>query len=157
MTARAPLGLTAVFAVLALAACGGSSGGSSSTASTPSSSASTSSTAPASSTSSAAAGGGTAATSSHLSLAADPGGALKFDQSTLHAAAGRVTIAFANHSPVPHNLTISGPGGQVVTATPTFQGAKKTVSATLKPGTYTFSCTVPGHRQAGMQGTLTVS
>jgi uncharacterized cupredoxin-like copper-binding protein len=30
------------------------------------------------------------------------------------------------------------------------------VSAQLKPGNYTFYCSVPGHRQAGMQGTLTV-
>ena len=42
-------------------------------------------------------------------------------------------------------------------ATPTFSGGKKTLVVKLKPGTYTFFCSVPGHRQAGMQGTLTVS
>jgi uncharacterized cupredoxin-like copper-binding protein len=40
--------------------------------------------------------------------------------------------------------------------TPTFQGGSKTVSATLRAGTYKFYCSVPGHRQAGMEGTLTV-
>ncbi len=66
-------------------------------------------------------------------------------------------IAFTNQAPLPHNFTISGPNGTVVGATPTFQGGTKTLSVALKPGTYTYFCTVPGHRQAGMQGTLTVS
>jgi uncharacterized cupredoxin-like copper-binding protein len=43
-----------------------------------------------------------------------------------------------------------------VGATPTFRGASNTLSLNLKPGTYTFFCSVPGHRQAGMQGTLVV-
>jgi uncharacterized cupredoxin-like copper-binding protein len=44
-----------------------------------------------------------------------------------------------------------------VGATPTFSGGSKTLVVHLKPGTYTFYCSVPGHRAAGMQGTLTVS
>lgn len=56
-----------------------------------------------------------------------------------------------------HNLTLTAAGGQLVAATPTFQGTTKTLSVTLKPGTYTFFCTPPGHRAGGMQGTLSVS
>jgi plastocyanin len=83
---------------------------------------------------------------------------LKFTKSSLSAKAGKVSITFTNASPVPHNLTIQqGTSGPTVGATPTFQGGGKTVTATLKPGTYTFFCSVPGHRAAGMQGTLTVS
>jgi uncharacterized cupredoxin-like copper-binding protein len=44
----------------------------------------------------------------------------------------------------------------VVGATPTFQGGSKTLTVSLTPGTYKFYCSVPGHRQAGMEGTLVV-
>jgi plastocyanin len=90
-----------------------------------------------------------------LSITADPGGQLKFDKKTLQAKAGKVTITMANPSQLTHSVAIEGNGvdaeGQVVGPNGT-----STASATLKPGTYTFYCTVPGHRQAGMQGTLTV-
>jgi uncharacterized cupredoxin-like copper-binding protein len=67
-----------------------------------------------------------------------------------------VTIVMANMSPLEHNVTIAS-GTTVLGATPTFAGGTKTVTVKLKPGTYTFYCSVPGHRQAGMEGTLTVS
>ena len=77
---------------------------------------------------------------------------------SLTATAGKVTIKFANMSPLMHNMTIEqGRSGPVVGATPTFQGATKSLTVDLKPGTHTFRCSVPGHRAAGMQGTLTVS
>lgn len=99
-----------------------------------------------------------AGAASSLSLAADPGGALKFTSTSLTAKAGKVTITFTNMSPVMHNLTIEqGTSGPVAGATPTFQGGTKTLTVNLKPGTYTFFCSVPGHRDAGMKGTLTVS
>jgi uncharacterized cupredoxin-like copper-binding protein len=150
--------LMASFTALALAACGGSSSSSSSSSSSatsssaPASSSATSTSAPASS----AAGGGGG--SSSISQAADPSGQLKFTQSSLTAKAGSVKINFTNDASLPHNLTIQqGTSGPVVGATPTFTGGKKTLVVKLKPGTYTFYCSVPGHRQAGMQGTLTVS
>jgi uncharacterized cupredoxin-like copper-binding protein len=53
-------------------------------------------------------------------------------------------------------VTIETSSGQTVGATPTFEGGSKTVTVNVKPGTYKFFCSVPGHRQAGMEGTLTV-
>ena len=97
-----------------------------------------------------------AAHASALKLAADPGGALSYNTKRLSAKAGSVTIAFTNGAPLEHNLTIAQ-GSKVLGATPTFAGGAKSLQLTLKPGTYTFYCSVPGHRQAGMEGTLTVS
>jgi plastocyanin len=94
--------------------------------------------------------------SSSLSLEANPEGQLKYNTTSLTAKAGKVTIDFANMSPVGHNVTVEAAGGGAVGATPTFQGGSKTLSLNLKPGTYKFYCSVPGHRQAGMEGTLTV-
>ncbi|HUJ34444.1 MAG TPA: plastocyanin/azurin family copper-binding protein [Solirubrobacteraceae bacterium] len=82
---------------------------------------------------------------------------MKFTKSSLTAKAGTITISFTNNSPLAHNLTVQqGTSGPVLGATPTFMGGTKTLKLTLKAGTYTFYCSVPGHRAAGMQGTLTV-
>jgi uncharacterized cupredoxin-like copper-binding protein len=91
-----------------------------------------------------------------LKLATNAEGQLSYDTKQLSAKAGTVTIALANSSPVEHNLTIAE-GTKVLGATPTFTGGSKAVTLKLKPGKYTFYCSVPGHRQAGMEGTLTVS
>ena len=112
----------------------------------------------------AAAGGGAthaaapAAAAAHgaLSLAADPGGQLSYNTKQLSAKAGKVTISMTNMSPVEHNVTVAQ-GTTVLGATPTFTGGSRILTLTLKPGKYTFYCSVPGHRQAGMEGTLTVS
>jgi len=144
--------LVAIALALGIGACGGSSGSSSSSSSAAASPPASSSTA----TSSAAASSSGSA-SSALSIAADPSGALKFTKSTLTAKAGTVTISFTNSSPLAHNLTVQqGTSGPVVGATPTFMGGTKTLTLKLKAGTYTYYCSVPGHRAAGMQGTLTV-
>jgi plastocyanin len=91
-----------------------------------------------------------------LKLAANPAGQLAYDAKQLSAKSGSVTIEFANASPVEHDVAIAQ-GSSVVGQTPVFTGGSKTLKVTLKPGTYKFYCTVPGHRQAGMEGTLTVS
>ena len=138
-------------AVAALAGCG-SSKETSSSASTPAAStpATTSATTPTSSTTSPAPASGA------LSLAANPEGQLKYNTNTLTANAGKVSIDFTNMSPLEHNVTLESSSHAVVGATPTFKGESKTLSVTLKPGTYKFYCSVPGHRMAGMEGTLVV-
>jgi plastocyanin len=97
-----------------------------------------------------------AAPASSLKLAADPSGRLRYNTKQLSAKAGRVTIAFTNAASLEHNLTIAQ-GSTQLGATPTFSGGTRTLTLNLKPGTYTFYCSVPGHRQAGMEGTLHVS
>ena len=158
--------LSAAALALGIAACGGSSsssssGPSSATSAATSSAAGTSSgtgtgtNATTSSSSAAAAGGGG---SSSLAIAANPSGSLSYDKKTLSAKAGKVTITMTNMAPIGHNLTIQqGTSGAVLGSTPTFQGGTKSVSLNLKAGTYTFYCSVPGHRAGGMVGTLTVS
>jgi plastocyanin len=90
-----------------------------------------------------------------LALSADPGGDLSFDTDTLEARAGQLTIQMDNPSSVPHNVSIEGRGvdeeGKTVG-----QGGTSTVTAELQPGEYDFYCSVAGHREAGMEGTLTV-
>ena len=67
-----------------------------------------------------------------------------------------VTASITNDSAIPHNVTLIDSTNKNLGETPTFDGGTKSFSATLKAGTYTYYCSVPGHRQAGMQGTLTV-
>jgi plastocyanin len=93
---------------------------------------------------------------SSLALAADPAGLLAYNTKQLSAKAGTVTITMTNMSPLEHNVTIAQ-GSKVLGATPSFKGGSKALTLQLKPGTYTFYCSVPGHRQAGMEGTLNVS
>ncbi|HET7454402.1 MAG TPA: plastocyanin/azurin family copper-binding protein [Solirubrobacterales bacterium] len=94
------------------------------------------------------------ASATTLKLAADPA-ALAFDKESLEAKAGKVTIDFDNPSAIPHNVVIEENGKELAGFEPIAEG-EKSETAELKAGTYTFYCSVPGHREAGMEGTLTV-
>ena len=61
-----------------------------------------------------------------------------------------------NAAALEHNVTIAR-GSKVLGATPTFVGGSRSLTVSLAPGTYTFYCSVPGHRQAGMEGALKVT
>jgi plastocyanin len=98
------------------------------------------------------AGGGGGAT---LKIAADPGGAKKFTESTLSADAGTVTVEFSNPSQLPHAVTIEGNGVDATSTTVTGDDAPA-LKVDLKPGEYTFYCPVGDHRAEGMEGKLTV-
>ena len=90
-----------------------------------------------------------------LKIAADPGGALKFDRSSLTAKAGKVTIVMDNPSDLPHAVEIEGNGVEVAGDT-VMKGGVSEASADLKAGEYEFYCPVGNHKDAGMEGTLTV-
>jgi plastocyanin len=91
---------------------------------------------------------------SGLKVAADPTGQLAFDQTSLTAKAGAVAVDFTNQSPLQHDFCIqSGSQGD---CTDVIQGASTSKTFNLKPGSYTFYCSVDGHEAAGMKGTLTV-
>jgi plastocyanin len=89
-----------------------------------------------------------------LALAAPADGSIKFDKTSLEAKAGKVTINFDNPSTNPHAVEIEGNG--VEESSDTITQSKSSVTADLKPGKYEFYCPVDGHRQQGMEGTLTV-
>ncbi|HEV2857514.1 MAG TPA: plastocyanin/azurin family copper-binding protein [Solirubrobacterales bacterium] len=99
-------------------------------------------------------GGKAEASATTLKLAADPA-ALAFDKESLTAKAGKVTIDFENPSAIPHNVVIEEDGKELAGFEPISEG-EKAATADLKAGTYTYYCSVPGHRQAGMEGQLTV-
>ena len=91
-----------------------------------------------------------------LDIDADPTGALSFTAANAEAPAGAVEFVMQNESGVPHNIAVKGAGlderGPVVE-----QGGTSRVSAQLRPGKYTFYCSVPGHEAGGMKGSLTVN
>ena len=90
-----------------------------------------------------------------LQIDADPTGQLKYLASSASASAGSVTINMLNKSSVPHDIAVKGGGVSKIGAI-VQNGGTSTISLSLKPGSYTFYCSVDGHEAAGMKGTLTV-
>jgi uncharacterized cupredoxin-like copper-binding protein len=70
---------------------------------------------------------------------------------------GTYALEVENKGQVDHDLVVDGPGVEDE-KTPVFPGGQtKTLQVTLQPGTYDFYCSVPGHKQAGMDLEVTVS
>ena len=89
-----------------------------------------------------------------VKLAADPT-QIAYTTKSLSSKPGKVTIDFNNPAPIQHDVAVAK-GSQELVKSPLISQSSTSVSADLAPGKYVFYCTVPGHRQAGMQGTLTV-
>ncbi len=92
-----------------------------------------------------------------ISVSADPGGQLAYTETELTAAAGDDTIEFDNPASIDHDVRIEDADGNDIGGTDTVSGGSTSGTVTLEPGTYTFFCSVDGHRDAGMEGTLTVN
>lgn len=87
---------------------------------------------------------------------ADPSGELAYTTTEASAEAGKVTIDFKNPQSLTHDVAIESSGGEEVGKTELIGEGETSTAVNLKPGKYTFYCSVPGHREAGMEGTLTV-
>jgi len=96
-----------------------------------------------------------AAKGGKLEMPADPNGQLAYISKAASAPAGKLTIESKNDASIPHDISLEGNGasgkGKTVKG-----GAVSSFSVTLKPGKYTYFCSVAGHREGGMEGTLTV-
>ena len=137
--------LALIFAAVALVACGGSDDSGTSTTSTGGGAAATGG------------GGGGGGGGSAIKLSADPSGALSFDTSSLSAKAGNVTIDFNNPAAITHDVAVEDSSGKELGKSDLISQSTTTLDlSNLKPGKYTYFCTVPGHEEAGMKGTLTV-
>jgi len=88
-------------------------------------------------------------------VTADPSGQLAYDNKQASVERGKITLRLINRSRISHNVTIAK-GAKVLVQTKTIQGATTSAPANLPSGDYVFFCSDDAHRQAGMQGTVTV-
>jgi plastocyanin len=140
-----PISVLAVLASLVLVACGGDDETTTTGADTGGTEATTTG-----------GGGGGGGAGETLQLAADPS-QIAYDTTSLSAKAGSVTIDFDNpNDSLPHDVCVEAEG-EDLGCSDTVTGSKSTLDLQdLKPGSYTFSCSVDAHREAGMEGTLKI-
>ena len=91
-----------------------------------------------------------------LKLTSPADGSLVFDPDTLDAKPGQITLEYENPSSVPHSIAVESSDGETIDASQPGTEGTFTATAVVGAGEYVFYCTVPGHRESGMEGTLTV-
>ncbi|HEX4187671.1 MAG TPA: PQQ-binding-like beta-propeller repeat protein, partial [Solirubrobacteraceae bacterium] len=96
------------------------------------------------------------ATASVINVEANPTGLLKFTESNLTGNTGNDTISFTNNAPLEHDVVLINSTNKILGKTPIFVKGTKSFDVKLAAGTYTYYCSVPGHRAAGMEGKLTI-
>jgi len=100
--------------------------------------------------------GGTAGGGSATLDIASPSSGLAYDSDSAETKAGKVTLNYTNPQPIAHDVAIENSGGEIVGKTELVTEGSDSTELDVKADEYTFYCTVPGHREAGMEGTLTV-
>lgn len=93
-----------------------------------------------------------------LEIDADPNGQLAYTVAEATAPAGALEIDSRNASTVPHDIALQEgtSGAELAKGDTVSNGGVSRISVDVRPGDYTFYCTLPGHREAGMEGRLTV-
>lgn len=82
----------------------------------------------------------------------------KFDPQVVSVSAGPTRFIVSNLGVVEHNFVVENSRGQLITALALIGvGKTETLDVPLDAGNYTLACTLPGHREAGMVGALTVT
>ncbi|HEX7293815.1 MAG TPA: plastocyanin/azurin family copper-binding protein [Solirubrobacterales bacterium] len=99
--------------------------------------------------------GGASGGAAAVEFESDPGGNLAYTTTQASTKAGNVTVEFNNPQAVPHDVAIEESSGKTIGQTEIVTEGSDSTTVELKPGKYTFYCSVPGHREAGMEGTLT--
>lgn len=90
-----------------------------------------------------------------VGITAAEDGSLAYEEDSAETEAGSVTVALDNPSSTPHDVQIEGPDGDLG-GTEVVSGGTTEATVELEPGDYVFYCSVSGHRDAGMEGDLTV-
>jgi plastocyanin len=98
----------------------------------------------------------TTAEGASVSLTANPDGELAYEETTLTAPAGAVTIEFDNPASIGHDVVVEDADGNELAATEVITDDSATAVGEFEAGEYTYYCSVDAHREAGMEGTLTV-
>jgi uncharacterized cupredoxin-like copper-binding protein len=143
--------LLLALAALTLVACGGGDSSESTATTTETTAESTGANG------AAGAGGSEGGGASVVEIEAVPGAELAYVQKQAKAQAGQVSIEFNNPQTLSHDVAVEDSSGKELGKTELVaDGSSTGTIGNLKPGKYTFFCTVPGHREAGMEGTLTV-
>lgn len=91
-----------------------------------------------------------------LALTSPEAGDLVFEPEMLEAEAGEVSLDYTNPSEVPHNVAIEDGSETVAQGETVTGGDSAAATATLEPGEYVYYCSIPGHREGGMEGDLAV-
>ena len=92
-----------------------------------------------------------------ITVSSPADGGLVYQPTGIEAKPGSLTITYDNPSPVDHSIAVATSNGNVLGQVQPFTNGSESVDLPdLVPGKYVFYCTVPGHREAGMQGDLTV-
>ena len=92
-----------------------------------------------------------------LDVAAVPDGSFEFEQDSLDADAGTLTVSFDNPAPIAHDFCVEDEGGEELGCTELIaDGDTDVAEFEVEAGEYTYFCSVAGHREGGMEGTLSV-
>jgi uncharacterized cupredoxin-like copper-binding protein len=82
---------------------------------------------------------------------------LKFEPATITVKRGTpVRLTLVNTSAMEHDWVVDNLDGKKIQVHTEPKASATTEFTPTAPGTYEFYCSIPGHREAGMKGTLTV-